>query len=146
MWNQILDFIPIQFFFPAPLVQPIQIFLIDLFKFFFPLRLFDLYAFFPMSHILQKQRRNIFWFSDQTWAKMTASTATPVFPISEQNDGFDFDPQMYYAQVLFITFFLYFFVVVLHDSILPYDACFFPDSGRSSESWMLWNPKAATVH
>ena len=35
-------------FFPAPLVPPIQIFLIDLFNFFFPLCLFDLYAFFPM--------------------------------------------------------------------------------------------------
>lgn len=31
---------------------------------------------------------------------MPAATATPVFPISEQYDGFDFDPQMYYSQVL----------------------------------------------
>lgn len=31
---------------------------------------------------------------------MRAATATPVFPISEQCDGFDFDPEMYYAQVL----------------------------------------------
>lgn len=31
---------------------------------------------------------------------MPTATATPVFPISEQNDGFDFDPEMYYAQVL----------------------------------------------
>lgn len=31
---------------------------------------------------------------------MKAGTATPVFPISEQYDGFDFDPVMHYAQVL----------------------------------------------
>lgn len=31
---------------------------------------------------------------------MKAATATPVFPISEQYDGFDFDPEMHYAQVL----------------------------------------------
>ena len=74
---------------------------------------------------------------------MTASTTTPVFPIFEQNDGFDFDPQMYYAQVLFIMFFMYFLVVVLHDSILPNDACFFQ---ILAEEWTLWNPKEATVH
>ena len=45
----------------------------------------------------------MFW---QNPRKMRASTTTPIFPISEQNDGFDFDPQMYYAQVPFITFFL----------------------------------------
>jgi len=31
---------------------------------------------------------------------MPAATATPVFPISEQYDGFDFNPEMYYAKVL----------------------------------------------
>ena len=31
---------------------------------------------------------------------MPPATATPVFPISEQYDGFDFNPEMHYAQVL----------------------------------------------
>eukprot|EP00253_Pinus_taeda_P010643 PITA_10643 len=31
---------------------------------------------------------------------MPAATSTPVFPISEQYDAFDFDPQMHYSQVL----------------------------------------------
>ena len=55
---------------------------------------------------------------------MPAATATPVFPISEQNDGFDFDPQMYYAQVLFITFFgtflLLFYIIPFFPMMLAF--------------------------
>ena len=66
----LLDFIPIQIFFPTPLVPPIQIFLIDLFIFYF----------FPHCALVQ-----------------------PLCLLS-------------------------------HDSILPYDACFFPDSCRSMDT------------